>query len=731
MARMRNGKRRIGIRDRLGRLTYRGACRLLGDEPEEGAARLRQGGRFEIDLASDVHLGGDTLRVRMPDPDVDGGAATVAIVEMTTRPQGLHLDCDRCETRCPHIAATLGMVLDEKLTLGLAAPPDPNEPIENLTEQELLRRALADREERAASEKMTLRSIDSTKPWTDYIVTSHLSGKTYRVALRGFEAGQSYCSCPDFRTNHLGTCKHILSAQKKVRKRFAKKQLVSPYRRRNLSLRIDYGERIGLRFNLPDRLNDGVGRILGPCRDRTTDDVDDVVKRVRRLERSGHSVDVYPDAEEFIEQRLTDRRLQREADEIRRDPEHHPLRRELLRAELLPYQLDGIAFAVGAGRAVLADDMGLGKTIQVLAMLDIRYSRLAADDDDAQMTGPTFVVAPRSVVYNWLDEAKRFTPALRVMAYSGNEREALRAAFGDHDLIVTSYGLMRRDIASLSEFPFDYVILDEAQTIKNPDSQGAKAARLLKARHRLALTGTPVENHLGDLWSIFEFLNPGMLGVAGRFGERIKAGMQHLRSADAATQAGRALRPFILRRTKQQVLTELPDKTEQTLVCEMEPEQQEIYQSLLQHYRGTLLRQVPSNSIGPAAMMVLEALLRLRQAACHPGLIDPKLAEHPSAKLDLLTEQLEEIIEEGHKTLVFSQFTSFLSLVKTRLERENVVYEYLDGQTRNRKERIERFQTDSDCSVFLISLHLKDYEIELQKQQRKATSKVLMEDVSL
>ena len=152
------------------------------------------------------------------------------------------------------------------------------------------------------------------------------------------------------------------------------------------------------------------------------------------------------------------------------------------------------------------------------------------------------------------------------------------------------------------------------------------------------------------------------------------------------------------------MLTELPDKTEQTLVCEMEPEQQEIYQSLLQHYRGTLLRQVPSNSIGPAAMMVLEALLRLRQAACHPGLIDPKLAEHPSAKLDLLSQQLAEIIDEGHKILVFSQFTSFLSLVKTRLERENVVYEYLDGQTRNRKERIDRFQTDSNCSVFLISL---------------------------
>ena len=206
MTKTRSRKRRIGIRDRLGQLTYRAACRLMGDE--DGEVRLRSGGRFEINLPRDVYLGGDTLRVSVPDPELPARQAVVTVVEMTNKPKGLHLHCEQGQVRCDHIAAVLGMVLDDKLTLGLSAPPDPSEPIENLTEDELLRRALADRQERAATEKMTLRSLDPDRPWTDYTITSQQSGKTYRVSLRGVEPGQSYCTCPDFRTNHLGTCKH-------------------------------------------------------------------------------------------------------------------------------------------------------------------------------------------------------------------------------------------------------------------------------------------------------------------------------------------------------------------------------------------------------------------------------------------------------------------------------------------------------------------------------------------
>ena len=376
--------------------------------------------------------------------------------------------------------------------------------------------------------------------------------------------------------------------------------------------------------------------------------------------------------------------------------------------KLRPYQREGLGWLeflrwLGTG-GILADDMGLGKTVQVLAMLESRYIHSDKNASDDPARHPTLIIVPRSIVFNWIDEAERFTPQLKMQAYTGAERQELLTAFGEQHVIITSYGLLRRDIAQLREHEFDYIVLDEAQAIKNPNSQSAKAARLLRARHRLALTGTPVENHLGDLWSIFEFLNTGMLGTPGRFGNLIKGAVSDQQNKDCATQAARALRPFILRRTKQQVLTELPKKTEQTIVCEMEPPQRKIYDQLLQHYRSTLLTKINTHTLGGSAIMVLEALLRLRQAACHPALIDPKQDNIPSAKLETLAEKLAELIDEGHKVLVFSQFTSFLSLVRKRLEQEGIEYEYLDGKTRNRKEVVHRFQTDPTCPLFLISL---------------------------
>ncbi len=407
---------------------------------------------------------------------------------------------------------------------------------------------------------------------------------------------------------------------------------------------------------------------------------------------------------------------------------------ENFHGELRPYQAEALGWfdflrQFGMG-GILADDMGLGKTVQVLALL---ASRVWLRKQQEQASGipkqPVLIVAPRSVVFNWIDEAERFTPELRVLAYAGNEREKLREQFKDHDLIVTSFGLMRRDITELRNCPFDYVVLDEAQAIKNPSSQSAKAARLLNTQHRLALTGTPVENHLGDLWSIFEFLNPGFLGSSLRFGQLVRGDTGSKSAAkptmsnrgvekpktNVANQIADALRPFILRRTKKQVLKDLPDKTEQTIVCEMEPQQRKLYDELRLHYRNSLLGSksgLPTDgsegstpaSGGGSAMMVLEALLRLRQASCHPGLIDPNRRGEPSAKLEALIEMVLELAEEGHKALIFSQFVEMLSIVRSRLEEHGIVYEYLDGQTRDRKRRVQRFQDDPDCPVFLISL---------------------------
>jgi superfamily II DNA or RNA helicase len=365
------------------------------------------------------------------------------------------------------------------------------------------------------------------------------------------------------------------------------------------------------------------------------------------------------------------------------------------RGELRPYQREGLGWLqflseIGLG-GCLADDMGLGKTVMFLALILARRERAG---------GPSLVVAPKSLLFNWEGEAFRFAPELQVHRHHGPERDKQRAALEDADLVLTTYGTLRQDFEFLKDVPFDLVALDEAQAIKSPSSQSAKAARLLRCGQRFALTGTPVENRIEDLLSIFEFLNPGMLE-----GSRALRGL--LAGGDevaTARLAAKALGPFLLRRTKEQVLTELPAKTEQLVSCELEGAQRREYETLRRHYRDTLLAKVDEVGMAKASMNVLEALLRLRQAACHLALIDDKHARTASAKLETLLEMLEELRESGHKALVFSQFTSFLALVRASLEERKIAYEYLDGQTRDRETRVGRFQNEGGASVFLVSL---------------------------
>ncbi len=342
----------------------------------------------------------------------------------------------------------------------------------------------------------------------------------------------------------------------------------------------------------------------------------------------------------------------------------------------------------------LADDMGLGKTVQVLALLQSVASTRGADVPHR----PSLVVVPRSLVFNWKAEAARFTPGLRVVDHTGVARTRSRETLLEADLILTTYGTLRRDALLLKDVPFDYAILDEAQAVKNPGTEAAKAARLLDARHRLALSGTPVENHLGELASLFEFLNPGMLGRLGA----TRAGHE-LDDESRALLSG-AVRPFVLRRTKEQVIRDLPAKTEQTLHCELDREQRALYDELRAHYREVLLDRVDREGMARSKMQVLTALLRLRQAACHPGLLDASRSQAPSAKLEALLPALTEVLAEGHKALVFSQFTSFLALVRERVDALGMTYEYLDGRTRDRAARVRRFQEDPACPLFLISL---------------------------
>jgi superfamily II DNA or RNA helicase len=372
------------------------------------------------------------------------------------------------------------------------------------------------------------------------------------------------------------------------------------------------------------------------------------------------------------------------------------------RGELRPYQREGLGWlhflqSFGFG-GCLADDMGLGKTVQVLALLESRRALRASN----QNIGPSLVVVPKSLVFNWEQEAARFAPKLRVLNHTGTARIKKGEHFGEYDLLITTYGTLRNDADEFKDVRFDYVILDEAQAIKNAASESAKAARLLRADHRLALSGTPVENHLGELWSLFEFLNPGMLGAASAF----KLAQGAMRNVDEDTRRllAQALRPFLLRRTKAQVLKDLPPKVEQTLYCELEGKQRKLYDELRRHYRDSLLKRIEGVGLARAKIQILEALLRLRQAAIHPGLIDKRRERDASAKLDLLLPQLREVLDEGHKTLVFSQFTGVLAIVRTQLDREKISYEYLDGKTRDREARVARFQSDPACKLFLISL---------------------------
>jgi superfamily II DNA or RNA helicase len=345
----------------------------------------------------------------------------------------------------------------------------------------------------------------------------------------------------------------------------------------------------------------------------------------------------------------------------------------------------------------LADDMGLGKTVMVIALLE---SRRLARTTARRPHRPSLAVLPRSLVFNWMEEARRFAPELTVLDATGAARDLSQVA--GFDLVLATYGTLRRDIAVLKDVEFGYVILDEAQAVKNPATAASKSVRLLKGRHRLALSGTPIENHLGELWSLFEFLNPGFLGSATAF-KAAAIGRPQAEPEDLAILA-RAVRPFILRRTKEQVAPELPERSEQTIQCELEGPQRRLYEQLRAHYRQSLLARISRSGINKSKIQVLEALLRLRQAACHPALVDEARRGESSAKLDVLVPRLTEVVAEGHKALVFSQFTSFLALVRARLDAEGIRYEYLDGQTRDRAIPVARFQEDPACPVFLISL---------------------------
>ncbi|MEW4531131.1 DEAD/DEAH box helicase [Maioricimonas sp. JC845] len=679
----------LTFRDRISRLTHHQACRLLGDDGEQLLAGNHD---CQIDPDEDVYVGSDLFRVRLTGAD---GDAVVILKQASGRKKDLQIDCDACEGPCEHAAAALRFLLDEKLTLGLSAPPDEAVPLELLTEEELHQRALAERQERAASEKMTLRACDPHSPWGDYVLTSHNSGRSYRVAIHGEEPGTCYCSCPDYRTNHLGTCKHILHALEKIRKRFPKKALQEPFRRTCVEAWMDYSAEGGVRFNLPDDAGATLTKLVRDGAAEPLHDAREVVRLVSRMERSGHEVLVYPDVEEWIDRNLTQQQLREATEELRRDPASHPLRTELLNAELLPYQLDGIAFAVGAGRAILADDMGLGKTIQGIGVAEL-FAQLAGVER-------VLVVCPASLKSQWRDEIERFSGrSVQVVLGRADERSEQYAAGAF--FTICNYEQVLRDLPDVEKVDWDLIILDEAQRIKNWESKTSQVIRALQSRFALVLTGTPMENRLDELFTVVKFVDDRLLGPAYRFFHKHRivddnGRVQGYRHLDELRQQ---LKSILLRRTRGEVVRQLPERT--TTLVKIKPTQEQA--ALHATHMHTVAQIVGKRFLTEMDLLRLQkALVMCRMAADSTYLVEK---EEPgfSSKLDRLEELLTDLAEqENRKIVLFSEWRRMLDQIESVLERVGMDYVRLDGSVpqKKRPDLVHRFQNDPDCQVILMT----------------------------
>jgi len=347
----------------------------------------------------------------------------------------------------------------------------------------------------------------------------------------------------------------------------------------------------------------------------------------------------------------------------------------------------------------LADDMGLGKTIQTLALLQ----KHKEDTEEGGSKSTSLIIMPTSLIYNWLNEAKKFTPKLKLMVHTGTMRYKSPEVFGNYDVIVTTYGISRIDIDLLKSFFFDYIILDESQNIKNPSSKSYQCVRQLKSRFKLILSGTPVENSVNDLWTQMSFINPGLLGTQQYFQNEFVTPIEKKKDEDKARKLQAMIKPFVLRRTKEQVATELPPKTETLFYCQMSEEQSSVYEKVKSEYRNELLKSLEDGTYAKTQIQVLQGLIKLRQIANHPAMIDSEY-EGDSGKFENVVHTLANVLDGGHKVLIFSQFVKQLTIYREYFNTQNIPYAYLDGTTQNRGDIVKHFQEDEKTRVFLISI---------------------------
>ncbi len=673
----------ITLKDRLSHLTYREVCKLLGPE---GERLIRQGGKYDSDISEQVTWGDDLFRLNL-------GEAVVTISLTSEKPKYLRFVCSECSEVCEHVGAAFSLILEEKLSLGLSAPPPERRPEESLGDSELVELAIEERAERAKNEKMLLKSMDPTELWTDYTVTNHASGKSYRVALRGWERGDSYCSCPDFRKNTLGTCKHLLYTIQDVRKRFSKTVRERPYQVKNIGIHLRYSEETELRILVPDSLDSRTMALLRPLVNKPIKNIKDLFQRIKEVERLDHEVTIYPDAEEYINRALYLERIRDRVADIRKDPKNHPLRKGLLKTELLPYQLDGIAFSVGVGRAVLADDMGLGKTIQGIGVAELLSQEAGISK--------VLVICPASVKSQWRLEMMRFSGrSHQVILGSAKER----AAQYDNSCFFTicNYEQVLRDLLPIERVKWDLIVLDEGQRIKNWEAKTSQVIKALKSPFALVLSGTPLENRLDELFSVVEFIDDRRLGPAFRFYNRYRVvdGKGKVLGYKNLDELRERLKPVLLRRTRKMVMSELPPRATEIRRIPPTDEQLTLHNSQMRIIQTIICKKYISEM---DLLRLQKALLICRMAANSTFLVD-KVPPGYSSKLVEFENLIDQLIEEeDRKIVLFSEWTTMLGLIEPLLKKRKAGYVRLDGSIPQKKRQglIHDFQRDPDCKLFI------------------------------
>lgn len=668
--------------DRLSRLTLGKAEKLLGPN---GKKHLIEGSKIEVDIAEQVQFGRDFFRLNLPD-------AKVSIVDDEKSMNSIRIFCSECDGICYHAGAAISTILDQKSNLGLAKTPEAFEYAE-LTDEELVKREIARRTDRANIERMEIEPLDQEKPWSDYLVTSRETGKTYRVAIRGLESGLSYCSCPDYRKNTLGSCKHIIRVISYIKSKFNAKMLKTAFVPDRLALYVQYGDEVELRIEVPDNIDELARNIFNPYFDKPIDNVAALLKSIASYMQAGGDLLVYPDAEELLHRRLHEHKTRLLVDEIHADPSTHPLRNSLLKVPLLPYQLDGIAFVAGKGRAVIADEMGLGKTIQAIGTAEL----LAHESNIKKV----LIVCPASLKSQWVIEIDRFCDRVsQIVAGSASDRR--KQYSNDTFFTICNYEQVLRDLEYIEQVPWEFIILDEGQRIKNWEAKTSQVIKSLRSRFALVLTGTPLENRLEELFSVVEFIDERQLGPAFKFYHKFKI------TSDKGAASGYRnlselrgkLKPVLLRRTRSSVQLQLPPRSTEVIRITPSQEQLDINTAQLQIVNQIINKDYLTEM---DLLRLQKALLLARLAADSTYLIDKKEPSF-STKLEYIAELIPRITEEkDRKTIIFSEWTTMLDCIEPLIKKAGAHFVRLDGKVpqKQRQAIVSQFQKTESCRFFL------------------------------